>query len=289
MKSTALTARNILLVNGAAKLLRSICKSIPASERKEWDFRIAATLPEAMATLQAHSTQLLLLNFSDSTSDMLHFLRDTQARFPQLHKVVLLAGENSETMQESLRAGADLCLRTPGNRRAFEHLFQCLNQLLAQSQEGFRGMLRKASLTDLIQIECINARSSVLEITSESNRGDVFIRQGRIIHAQAGSKTGVEAFTRLMRMTGGEFQLIPFFEPAARTIDMSRDQLLLEAVHSIDESRGNKDCGALKDGHTAWFQSRQSSAESTPLKPDLQPGSDSLLTTLSKWLIGVKT
>lgn len=134
--------------------------------------------------------------------------------------------------------------------------------------EGFRGVLHAISLFDLLQLECRNLRSSVLEVTAGRQFGQVFIKSGAIIHATAGSKTGVDAFVRLMRMTGGGFNLEPFSEPGAQTITMSCDQLLLEASHVLDE--GREETPEL-NSKTSWFRNAPGPQSKTPAREPARP------------------
>jgi CheY-like chemotaxis protein len=136
--------------------------------------------------------------------------------------------------------------------------------------EGFRGVLHSISLFDLLQLECRNLRSSVLEVTAGRQFGQVFIKSGAIIHATAGSKTGVDAFVRLMRMSGGGFNLEPFSEPGAHSITMSCDQLLLEASHVLDE--GREETPEL-NSKTSWFRNApgQSAAGPQSKTPGKEP------------------
>lgn len=134
--------------------------------------------------------------------------------------------------------------------------------------EGFRGVLHSISLFDLLQLECRNLRSSVLEVTAGRQFGQVFIKSGAIIHATAGSKTGVDAFVRLMRMSGGGFNLEPFSEPGDQTIKMSCDQLLLEASHVLDEGREET---PEPNSKTAWFRNAPGPQSKNPGKEPARP------------------
>lgn len=106
---------------------------------------------------------------------------------------------------------------------------------LGLAGEGFHGVLRKVGLQDLIQMECLNQRSTVLEITTEKISGRIYMERGEILHATAGKYSGEKAFIKLFSLRGGEFNLRPFERPEERTIHCPWIHLLLEAARQRDE------------------------------------------------------
>ncbi|MFO1513278.1 MAG: DUF4388 domain-containing protein [Verrucomicrobiota bacterium] len=111
--------------------------------------------------------------------------------------------------------------------------------------EGFHGVLRKVGLQDLIQMECLNQRSSILEITTEKLTGRIYMERGEILHATAGKYSGEKAFIKLFSQRGGEFNLRPFERPAERTIQCHWIHLLLEAARQRDEDTVHITAGKL--------------------------------------------
>jgi len=103
------------------------------------------------------------------------------------------------------------------------------------ASEGFHGVLRKVGLQDLIQMECLNQRSSILEITTRKLSGRIYMERGEILHATAGKYSGEKAFIKLFSLRGGEFNLQPFEPPEERTIQCHWIHLLLEAARQRDE------------------------------------------------------
>lgn len=104
------------------------------------------------------------------------------------------------------------------------------------AEPGFRGVLRKVGLEDLIQLECMNCKSTLLEITNEKLRGRIYIERGEIIHAVAGILSGESALHRLLALRGGEFSLKALEQPEHRTIHAQWMQLLMEAAQLRDET-----------------------------------------------------
>jgi hypothetical protein len=112
-----------------------------------------------------------------------------------------------------------------------------LNEVLTRrSEEGFQGVLQQVGLVDVIQMACLGGSSAVLEVKSPRKNGEVFIRNGAIIHAQAGLDTGQEALNRLLRLRRGEFRTRAFVEPVEESISAPWEFLLMEGAQFRDET-----------------------------------------------------
>ena len=64
----------------------------------------------------------------------------------------------------------------------------------------------------------------------------IFIRSGKLVHAEFGSTLGEEALNRLLALRGGEFHHAPYSEPPAHTLEGSWEFLLMEAARHRDEA-----------------------------------------------------
>lgn len=253
--NTKLSAlKQVLFVDDSPKFLQKLRTKMPTWSRDNWELSFASDSSKAFTIIETQQVDMIVIDLGVSDMESLQFLKLVHQKHPHIRKAILTSFVEQKTRKECLESGADMYLIKPKRTNGFEAVFHSLNQLFTLSQQGFRGLLRTISLTDLIQLECLNARSSVLEISADKQFGRVFIKQGSIIHAQAGSKTGVDAFIRLMHMSGGDFNLKPFIEPGVQTIQMSCDRLLLEASHAVDNGLADKQGNATSEGNTTWFQ-----------------------------------
>jgi hypothetical protein len=100
---------------------------------------------------------------------------------------------------------------------------------------GFRGVMRKVGLEDLIQLECMNCKSTLLEISNGKMRGRIYIERGEIIHADADGLFGEPALYKVLGLRGGQFSLKALEQPERRTIQGQWMQLLMEAAQQRDE------------------------------------------------------
>ena len=270
--------KQVLFVDDSPKFLQKLRTKMPAWSRDNWGLLFASDSSKAFTILETQQVDMIVIDLGVSDMESLQFLKLVHQKHPHIRKAILTSFVVQETRKACLESGADMYLIKPKRTNGFEAVFHSLNQLFTLSQQGFRGLLRTISLTDLIQLECLNARSSVLEISADKQFGRVFIKHGAIIHAQAGSKTGVDAFIRLMHMSGGDFNLKPFVEPGAQTIQMSCDRLLLEASHAVDNGLAGKQGNATSESNTTWFQNtpREISLRATDESQNLDSPNDSI-------------
>lgn len=207
-----------------------------------WEIQTASSAGEALAMLQQHPFDLLVLDINMPVLDGVQFLGLLQRRFPNLIKAGLTGETDEKRRTACLNAGAELCLEKPRVAGGWESIFTTLDGLLKlHPEEGFRGVLRKVSLQDVIQMECLSRNSSVLEIAAGGRQGRVFIEDGQIVHAEDGTLEGVPAFNELLGLAGGSFQVKPFAMPARRSINGSWEFLLMEAAQKRDEAQGDPD------------------------------------------------
>jgi len=85
-------------------------------------------------------------------------------------------------------------------------------------------------------MECLSRKSSILIVSTGNRRGQIYICDGEIIHAECGKMQGEMALYGLLGLAGGEFTLHPFAEPTRRTISGQYEFLLMEAARLNDEN-----------------------------------------------------
>ncbi len=100
---------------------------------------------------------------------------------------------------------------------------------------AFQGSLKELPLPDIIQLVSVSGKTGVFELKKGAQAGEIFLRDGQIVHATAGSLAGEEAVYELAVWTDGEFLFQPSRETATVTIKRSNTNLLMEAARRIDE------------------------------------------------------
>ncbi len=102
---------------------------------------------------------------------------------------------------------------------------------------SFQGSLSELPLPDVIQLVSSSGKTGCFHLTDGDIKGQIYIHEGRIVHAQVEDLSGEEAVYQLAIWSRGEF----FFETgaavAANTIAKTNTNLLMEAARRLDEWR----------------------------------------------------
>jgi Domain of unknown function (DUF4388) len=106
--------------------------------------------------------------------------------------------------------------------------------------EGFEGAVAGLSLSDVIQLNGNNGFSGCITVQYGTSVGRIFFREGRIIHAEQGGKSGEDAFCDIMEWRSGRFSLEPNVSTTSQSIQKSTQFVLLEAHRLIDERRAGR-------------------------------------------------
>jgi hypothetical protein len=93
----------------------------------------------------------------------------------------------------------------------------------------------RVGLQEIIQMECQERNSSILEIYNEDEQGRIFIENGKIIHAVINQLKGERALAKLLDLPGGSFEVVPFQPPEERTLAASWTSLLQQKARTSDE------------------------------------------------------
>jgi len=229
--------KKVLFVDDDPKFLEAVPALMHAFAGGAWEISTALNVGEALAIIQDRQIDLVVLDVHMPVVDGMQFLSLLSRKHPNLVKVVL-TGDGSEIHRAAcLSRGAELFLEKPQNEGAWRNIYQALHELTRfQPEEGFRGVLRRVGLQDVLQMECLSRHSTILEIATREAQGCIYISDGTIIHAHVGQRVGEDAFNFLMGLTGGEFRLKPFAQPTQQTIDASWEFLLMEAARVRDEA-----------------------------------------------------
>lgn len=257
MSTTVELRRRVLLIDDDPSFLEMIGRVLRELSRGTWEILVADNASTALGIMQERPVHLVVLDVRMPVLDGTQFLRLLGRRHPQLIKAVLTGYATESARTACLNEGADLFLEKPRTRSEQESLYAALNELLkTRSEEGFQGLLRRVGLVDVIQLECLSGRSGLLVIQAPRRNGQIYIRDGALIHAVCGDLSGQKALNRLLRLQRGEFRLIAYAEPPEQTLHNSWESLLMEAVRVRDETHhlGEGDTSLLQAPHASGNQ-----------------------------------
>jgi CheY-like chemotaxis protein len=231
--------KKILFVDDDVNLLAILQQIMTKFSGNTWEVLTAPDVSRALGSLQEHKIDLLVIDIHMPLVDGLQFLNLLQRKYPNILKVVLTGDATDQNRATCLGSGAELFLEKPRDSGGWQSVYATLHELTRfQPEEGFHGVLRRVGLQDVLQMECLARNSSLLKISAGSVQGAVYVKDGQIIHAQCGNRSGEDAFNYLLSLSGGEFDVKPFTAPPTQSITGSWEFLLMEAARKRDEEGG---------------------------------------------------
>lgn len=237
MSTSPPNVKKVLFVDDNLQFLEMIQRLMGNWSQGEWQIFLAENAGKALIILQEQAIDLAVVDVQMPVVDGIQFLALINRKYPTVQKVTLSAYGDDASRAACIAHGAELFLEKPRDPADLEIIFATLRELARHkpATNGFRGVLRQASLQDVIQMECLNRNSSILEVHAGKWVGQIYIKEGNIIHAQAAERNGEAALNRILGLSGGEFNLRPFTEPEQQTIDAPWEFLVMEAARARDE------------------------------------------------------
>ena len=253
MTTEIIKRKSFLFVDDDAAFLTAIQALFTEMSGGSWKIFTAENHAQALALLGKQPVDVVMVDIGMPVLDGIQFLQLLLRSYPG-QQVVILTGHSSEERRKTcLESGAALFLEKPTAKDGFAAIFAALEALAgAQPQAGFRGVMRRVGLHEVLQMECLGRKSSVMEVFTGKVRGRIFICEGQIVHAESGVLQGEVALYGLLALRTGEFNLLPFSEPPRRTIQGQWESLLMEAARLHDEgepspepAEGGREAAAL--------------------------------------------
>jgi len=100
---------------------------------------------------------------------------------------------------------------------------------------SFQGSISELPVPDIIQLVSVSGKTGMFLLIRGSERGSIYLRNGRIVHAEIDGVSGEEAVYALAIWSTGDFQFTPGKETETATIDKTNTSLLMEAARRLDE------------------------------------------------------
>jgi len=125
----------------------------------------------------------------------------------------------------------------------------------APSDGVVRGNLSQMNVIDLMQSLEMGRKSCQLSLANEGEKCEVFFVEGQVKHATYGTLVGDEAVFKVLRWTGGNFQLDFEGKTDKETTQLNTQGLLMEGLRLLDESQRDggeaSEVSAASDGVSA--------------------------------------
>ncbi|MGA8310707.1 MAG: response regulator [Terriglobales bacterium] len=107
----------------------------------------------------------------------------------------------------------------------------------APSDGVVRGSLSQMNVIDLVQSLEMGRKSCALTLTLDSDKCEMYFKEGQVTHAVYGSLTGDPAVFKVLGWTGGNFQINFDGKTSKQTTTLNTQGLLMEGLRMLDESK----------------------------------------------------
>jgi CheY-like chemotaxis protein len=121
----------------------------------------------------------------------------------------------------------------------------------APSDGVVRGNLLQMNVIDLMQSLEMGRKSCQLKLNNEGEKCEVFFVEGQVKHATYGSLLGDQAVFKVLRWTGGNFELNFEGKTDQETTQLNTQGLLMEGLRLLDESQRDSGVEAASDGDSS--------------------------------------
>jgi hypothetical protein len=102
---------------------------------------------------------------------------------------------------------------------------------------AFQGSLAELHLPDIIQLISVSGKSGVFHLSDGPHQGQIYLHEGKIVHAQLDDTAGEDAVYALAIWSQGDFKFEHGVATEHRTITKTNTNLLMEAARRLDEWR----------------------------------------------------
>jgi len=150
-------------------------------------------------------------------------------KFNNLPVIVMTAFGSAEISTKIKNAGILNYIEKPID---FENMLKIiLNQLKTKR----RGKLQGMNLSTFIQIIWLDKMTCTLTIKTNNQTGFLYIKEGEIINAETKDLKGIDAAFEIVTWENTTIEIIDACETKMKTIDLSMENILLEAFRKKDE------------------------------------------------------
>ena len=139
---------------------------------------------------------------------------------------------------------------------------------------ALQGSLADISLPDVIQLVSVSGKTGVFTLSGEGVEGKIFLKDGQIVDAAAGTLAGELAVYEMAMWRKGQFIFTANIEPDHVTVTKSNTSLMMEAARRLDEYR--------------VLQRKIPSLDMVPYFLPRQPGQDQITLSPQEWAVVTK-
>jgi DNA-binding response OmpR family regulator len=107
----------------------------------------------------------------------------------------------------------------------------------SSSHRTVRGSLAQMNVIDLVQSLEMGRKSCLLTLTNDNDNCEMYFSEGQVTHATYGSLKGDPAVFKVLRWTGGNFEINFEGKTKQQSTTLNTQGLLMEGLRLLDESK----------------------------------------------------
>jgi len=196
----------------------------------------ARSLAEARELADGLCIDLFILDICLPDGSGLDFLWEITTSNPAARAIVLSSSTEPEHEVQSMALGVLQFLKKPVPS---EVLTGFLDEMFAtgeaETEETFCASFKHLTILDIIQLKCLSAATTVMEVSSGKQMGRLHFREGNIVHAETEESAGVPALRSMFSWRKGLAREVPIDSCTPETIHCPWEALLMEMAQAIDE------------------------------------------------------
>ena len=112
---------------------------------------------------------------------------------------------------------------------------EALLEAIARAENAVAGAPDLFHVADILQMCCLSRRSGAIQTVKDKRSGIVFLRGGKIVHAETTAQRGKDALFEIVSWEYVEFAYDRTVRPPVETIPKPWDELLIEAFERKKE------------------------------------------------------
>ncbi len=222
--------KKILIVDDEKIFLKSFSEGLSVHGKKN-GFKVltAENGRIAIDVLSKENIDLLITDLRMPEVDGFKLIAYISGKFQNLPVIVMTAFGSTEISTKIRNAGILNYVEKPID---FEDM---LKIILTQLKAKRRGRVQGMNLSTFIQIIWMDKMTCTLTLKTENQTGFLYIKSGEVIHAETKDLKGIDAAYEIVTWENVTIEIIDVCEEEEKTIDLSMENLLLEAFRKKDE------------------------------------------------------
>lgn len=221
----------ILIVDDDTNLADSLRDEVV---RMGFGARVCDSADAALEVVLNSKVDVLLTDLRMAGRDGIELIKLVRQTSPETRTLLMSAFATAKDYKVATEHGALDVLTKPFTP---EDLAEALRKA-EDSQTGVQGTVHGLDLTDILQMFHLSKRSLIVKVGAD---GAIHLREGEIVHAVAGEQEGEEALLTLLSARSASVRTAAAAPAVERTIEARFDQLLMDAMRQLDESRRDEE------------------------------------------------